>query len=247
MRRMTLILLALVLCAGQAWGETTTAPRRLVQYTGYTRELDVDYDTARSAASADTWSNSDYYVGQRDDVYIYRTFLSFDVSDIPAGAIATSCDLYVYGEHNFSTTDFTWYAVSSYQDNGSIGTDWHNDFVGWTSGTGAYSTINYTEGYSTASFTFGWMSTSFTEAGLDSLESYFGSEIFKLAILSGNDISGTAPTTDEFIGFYVDTNIPYLSIEYSLPAATAARSTLMSAGSPTPLIQAGSPVPLRRP
>lgn len=174
------------------------------------------YATARSTSSSGDDTGTVEDVGQRFSSPIYtvtRLFLGFDTSTLPAGATITGATLYVCANTDNSTTDFDIkvyrYAWSSplvtsqeanydgaYGGSATLEGTLRNTSAGWTGGT-FYSMAVDPAGINAAGFT-------------------------RYTIVSGRDVAGTTPTTDERVSIRMadyasTTSDPYIEVTYTLP------------------------------
>lgn len=94
---------------------------------GYLQSSSTSYSTARAGSSIGGITNDDLVVGQArigSTRYCYESFLSFDLSGLPAGTI-TAATLRLWGTYQGSGPDFTVNARSrSWVSGGLTSADW---------------------------------------------------------------------------------------------------------------------------
>lgn len=187
------------------------------------------YATARSTASGSVDTDVIAQVGQLfvgGAIYrVYRAFLAFDTSTLPAGAIVTGATLYICADNDASTTDFN-VQVYRYEWSTSLASNLEANFDGAYGGS---ATLEGTLRDTSAGWTDGtYYSLAVDPAGVST------SDYTKYTIVSSRDVSGTTPTGDEAVTFYSSdeagtTKDPYLEVTYSLPS-TASSLLLMGCG-----------------
>jgi len=183
------LLLLLLLLPRISWGQDATAT---LSY--YMRDQDATYVTARDNISASNNSSSGPWAGQNTDFNVYRGYLEFP---IPALGSVTSCYLYVYGKTDNSTTDFD---IALFAGSwSSMATSEWDQFDGWTAGS-AHTGTNLTDGWNTSNFTVGWNIIELNAAGRTAILGAAETTI-KIAMISGEDVSRSEPTGDEYVSF----------------------------------------------
>jgi len=160
----------------------------------YMRDQDATYTTARDNISASNNSSSGPWAGQNTDFNVYRGYLEFP---LPALASVASCYLYVYGKENNSTTDFD-IALFTGSWSSTAVTEW-DQFDGWTAGS-AHTGTDLTDGWNTSNFTIGWTAIELNADGRAAVLAAAETTI-KIAMISGEDVSRSEPTNDEYVSF----------------------------------------------
>ena len=179
---------------------------------GFIRGLGATYATARSTASAAITTVGSAAIGQIliGGIYgVFRSYLSFDTSEIPAGASIVAASLFVAASLDASTCDLN---VQCYRFN------WNESLGGSdmeTNYDGAYGATASLEGTfrDTAD---GWVSGTYysmpiTASGINS-----GCDT-KLTLVSSCDIANTEASTREYVVIYdsdaAASLIPYLLVQ----------------------------------
>ena len=168
---------------------------------GYIYQFDTNYSTAWSASEGIVSSDDKYLsIGQTGlnislDYYIYRGFLFFDTSELPANANIKNATLSLYKKDDYSATDFTItvqtgqptyphdplekedYDQKSYSGNG-----------GGLKNGGGLNTTTFVNGRNNLTLT----NVSWITAG----------DITKLCLRSSRDISGNTPSGNEYVTVY---------------------------------------------
>lgn len=166
-------------------------------YSGYA----VDYSVVWSAtsgsyintSSTSSYVGQDYFVTDAGNRDIYRSGLYFDTSALTSVVTITAVDLKIYGQADYSTTDFNitlQQGGTTYPSNPLVLGD-YNKANYTTTSVGVLSTAGFsTSGYNTLSFNaadFAMVNkTGFT----------------KLFVRSSRDIAGIDPTGYEFVLYY---------------------------------------------
>ena len=157
---------------------------------------------------------------------VERGHMKLDLSGFdPTGKTITGIALKLYGQTDYSATDFDVYAVASFIYGNSIDGSWHNDFYGWSANSNdTYSIISYGSFYTSAFTTKGYNTLNFNSAGIDSARTYMGADKPKMGItlLGSKDITpGAAPENHHAVIFRDDSSgpdyTPYLEITWFIP------------------------------
>jgi hypothetical protein len=166
--------------------------------TGYSEN---SYSEARQAGVSSSTSETYLAVGQ-SYAYgawgVFRTFLKFNTTAIPAQATIVSAVLKIYISSDYSYTDF-YIQVCPWTGDTPIGTE---DFLQWQSTI--YGSI------STSGIGTGWKNITLS-TGAVKLADYT-----RLCLISSRDISATPPTTLEYVcvGSSESDNSPTLIVTY---------------------------------
>jgi len=160
----------------------------------YMRDQDVTYTTARDNVSASNNSSSGPWAGQTTEFNVYRGYLEFP---LPAMTSVASCYLYVYGKEDHSTTDFDIALFTGSWASTAV-TEW-DQFDGWTSGS-AHTGTNLTDGWNSSNFDTDWIIIELNADGRAAILAAAETTV-KIAMLSGEDVSRSEPTADEYITF----------------------------------------------
>lgn len=208
---------------------TTQVPKYLPdEYSsssdGYVYVTNATYNTAWTATSGTVDdSSATIRLGQvysAPNYTIYRTALYFDTSSIPAYAEILDATLYIYGEADYSATNFDIWIGS-----GTSSTYPHDPLA-----VGDYDKTNYEivaqSALNTSSFsTSGYNSLAFPENAMSYI---IPNGVTKLWLTSS--LEGGAPTGNEYISFYSSeqagtSNDPYIKILYGEPLSISGVST----------------------
>jgi len=169
----------------------------------------IAYNSSTASVSAGSWCLD---LGQQysGGVYgIHRPFFYFDTSGIPSDATITSAILGLYGEADWSSTDF-YITIQN-----GMPTYPHDPFV-----DGDYNRLHY-------SGNGGWTYTNaFTLAGYNTIDLNAEGKSWinkggwtKFCVRSDREIAGTVPTTNEQVSIWTNEGdadkIPYLYVEYT--------------------------------
>jgi PKD repeat protein len=180
---------------------------------GFISNSSTTYNTAWGATSGTIDSSSQYLtIGQKkagfpiSTYYIYRGFVLFNTTALPSNAYLDSAILSLYKKDDYSTTDFAITVQNgqpTYPHNPLQTGDYDK---GHYSGNGGnLNTVNFVNGRNNISVTeLGWIN----ETGWT-----------KFCLRSSRDISGTAPTSNEYVNVYstdapLQTYVPKLIITY---------------------------------
>ena len=200
---------------------TDTVNQEAWNESGLIVKSDAVYLTARNATTG-TEGVYRTYVGQRllnsTVFYIYRTFLTFDLSSYTSGSYSVSAGKFILdGRIHFdsSTTDFNM-AFYEANDFGTLSTADFNNFVGWQA-SGIYSGVSrlsnylYSSAYSNDDNEF-----RLTSAGLTLVEAKMeASAKIHVVLLSQEDVNASQNSTHEYVGFDNDTTPHRLEITYT--------------------------------
>lgn len=180
----------------------------------------TDYNSAWSTGDAADDAGKYLFVGQYHSYIgtvtkpggytVYRSFLKFDTSVIPTDATITDAKLKLYGDGNYSDTDF-YIRIQKWTGDTPIDT---GDFT-------AYDGINYDDGtYNTSNF----IKDDYNTINISNFDIITKGGYTKICLRSSRDISKTAPSlnTNEYVGFYTTEwgsgYWPLLEITYTTPA-----------------------------
>jgi hypothetical protein len=189
---------------------------------GYLYSTNATYATAQSGAGlgvgyGGTTTGTGQYLTS-GVYYIYRSHLYTDTSTLGADADITAASLFVYAEQDISTTDFNLTAVASTASDPLTATVGNWTAIGATS-FGSVSTV-------------GISLTAYTEIVLNAsgLANINKTAATQWGLRSDRDISATAPTGWEYLGFYTSERAgtsqdPYLSVTYTVPTAISVADT----------------------
>lgn len=187
-----------------------------------------DYASARASAAASDDTATTASVGQRfvgGAIYrVYRGFISFDTTTLPATATVTGATLYICAATDGSTTDFL-VRVYRYLWASTLAANLEANYDGaYGSGVLEGTLRDTSAGWSDGTY----YSLAVDPAGID-LADYTN-----YALVSAEDVNNSAPTGDEYVDFYTadeagTTKDPYLEVTYSLPG-TASSLLLMGCG-----------------
>jgi hypothetical protein len=180
---------------------------------GFISSSSTSYNTAWGATSGAVDSSSTYLtIGQKkagfpiSTYYIYRGFVLFNTSALPSNAYIDSAILSLYKKDDYSTTDFTITVQNgqpTYPHNPLQTGDY--DKGHYSGNGGSLNTVNFVNGRNNISITeLGWIN----ETGWT-----------KFCLRSSRDISGTAPTSNEYVNVYstdapLQAYVPKLIITY---------------------------------
>ncbi len=191
-------------------------------------DLGGDYDAAHDSATANGELSVDgqtFFVGQTltggDNYRIYRAGLFFDTSALPDGAIILSAVLSLYGNGDFSSTDFDITVVSGADLDDPMVVEDYGDLLDDIISMGTFDT---TPGFSTSAYN----DIVLNAIGLAAISK---TGTTKFALRSSIDIGDTPPTIDEFVSIWANEKgsgfQPKLVITY---VTTADLSTLWQEG-----------------
>ena len=182
---------------------------------GWIIASNASYANARNAASGTVWSAIDLFVGQENAAGVFnimRSYLYFDTSAIPDGAVISAASIYIYGTTDNSTNDFdiqVWNGMPDYpHDPLAVGDYAQGNYAG-TGGT-----FN-TSGFATGSYNqipldatgIGWISKTGTtklmlRSSRDVNQFQPGVGVAEYVIFESSDTAGT-------------TQDPYITITYT--------------------------------
>jgi len=185
---------------------------------GAVRENDATYANARTATSGDgtihTYPRVEHVLDE--NYYIYRGFLTFDLSGIDNNAIAIACSLIMDGNIDLTTSDYNIFILQA--THSVIDVNTFNDFTGWDAGGNFSNVIKYNDGWNTVNYSNNNNYLPFNSTGIANLESEFGSSDFDIALLSENDIDGNVPSgAHENATQFSSSPAPYLTVWYTVP------------------------------
>lgn len=194
--------------------------------TGYALDSDNVYANTETGGYAQSTSGSLLYVGQlyySSDYDRYRTFLCFDTSDLPTGAIIDALSVFIYVTYDYSATDFD------------------INVVEWTS-EDSFNNSDY-DLYETT--VFGTLSTSGLSTGTtyeivlssDAYDTIDDDGYSGFALLSSRDLANTTPTGNEYVviaSSMSSTHCPELEVTYHVNNEPSAPTTLYCEGQITP-------------
>ncbi len=156
----------------------------------------TSYNTAWSASSGTVYSSADYLTigqkkGTRDppDYNVYRSFVFFNTSALPSNAYLDNATLSIYKRDDYSTTDFAITIQNgqpTYPHDPLQSGDYNKSC--YSGNGGSLNTASLTSGYNAIS--------------LNNLAWINKTGITKLCLRSSRDISGTAPTGNEYVNVY---------------------------------------------
>ncbi len=164
---------------------------------GYIYNSGTNYNTVQAASSGTVNSAGTYImIGQRKQIgipsstyYVYRGFVFFNTSVLPANAYLDNATLSVYKKDDYSTTDFLLTIQNgqpNYPHNPLQAGDYNKNYYSGSSDT--LNTSQFTNGYNAISLkNLSWISTT---------------GITKLCVRSSRDISGNTPTGNEYVNVY---------------------------------------------
>lgn len=208
MKKILFVILLLVCNFAHAETITVTATT-----DGNIYALHANYATARDTVTGGSAATTNLAIGQAlsGDYYVYRSFASFV---LPSMESVTACTLYVNGDIDNSTTDFEVYIHTSTYT--AIQVADYELFDGrQAAGVHNGSILNNT--WNSSSYSAGWNTLVFNAAGLNSIATYSGGTI-KIALISKEDFSNSAPSDAEFLSFDSSADggtEPYLSITHT--------------------------------
>ncbi len=162
---------------------------------GYIYNSGTNYNTVRTATSGTVNSAGAYItIGQRklffpDTYYIYRGFVFFNTSTLPSNAYLDDATLSIYKKDDYSTTDFDITIQNGqpiYPHNPMQTGDYNKNY--YSGNGGALNTASFTSGYNAIK--------------MNNLSWINKTGITKLCLRSSRDISGTAPTGNEYVNVH---------------------------------------------
>ncbi len=156
----------------------------------------TSYNTAWSASSGTVYSSADYLTigqkkGTRDppDYNVYRSFVFFNTSTLPSNAYLDNATLSIYKRDDYSTTDFAITIQNgqpTYPHDPLQSGDYNKSC--YLGNGGSLNTASLTSGYNAIP--------------LNNLTWINPTGMTKLCLRSSRDISGTAPTGNEYVNVY---------------------------------------------
>ena len=162
---------------------------------GYIYNSGSSYNTVQSASTGTVDSSSSYLtIGQKKvalgpTYYVYRGFVFFNTSTLPSNVYLDDATLSLYKKDDYSTTDFDITIQNgqpTYPRNPMQSADYNKNYYSGNGGT--LSTSGFTSGYN--------------EIRMNNLSWINKTGITKLCLRSSRDISGTAPTGNEYVNVY---------------------------------------------
>ena len=178
---------------------------------GYIYKSGLSYSTVQSASTGTVDNSSSYLtIGQKKVAlgpiyYVYRGFVFFNTSTLPSNAYLDNATLSLYKKDDYSTTDFNITIQNgqpTYPRNPMQSADYNKSYYSGNGGT--LSTSGFTSGYNAIP--------------MNNLSWINQTGITKLCLRSSRDISGTAPTGNEYVNVYSNEFIfsypPKLVINY---------------------------------
>ncbi|DAC72937.1 MAG TPA: hypothetical protein DSN98_02520 [Thermoplasmata archaeon] len=162
---------------------------------GYIYKSGTVYTTVQSASTGTVNSSGTYItIGQKKisfpgTYYIYRGFVFFNTSALPSNAYLDNATLSVYKKDDYSTTDFDITIQNgqpTYPHNPMQSGDYYRNY--YSGNGGSLNTGSFTSGYNAIK--------------LNNLNWINKTGITKLCLRSSRDISGTAPTSSEYVNVY---------------------------------------------
>lgn len=181
----------------------------------WARQTEAVYATARTAASADyiypTFSVG--YIGQDffSGYYLLdRSYLFFNTAAVPDDGVLSGVSVYLFGDSPSPPQDF-YISVTSgmptYPHDPAVVADYNYTYYS-TSDTASFHTSN-------------WVAGSYNIVPVNHLEWVNKTGYTKFCLMSSRDISGTTPTTEEYVSFmqseYGSNQAPKIYITYSIP------------------------------
>ena len=171
------------------------------------------YSAKRNAVTGAYYENTKVSVGQNDTPNVFRGFLSFTIPEIPN---IVSARIILFGETDYSTTDFNLIALTSTYGNPLSLTD-YTLFDGHQT-SGAYTGTVLNDAWNSSVYVDDGENTlTLNAAGLAALFAKKGDTV-KIALISEEDYNESAPANPEWIHFYASAKPgfePYLSLTYS--------------------------------
>ncbi len=180
---------------------------------GYIYKSGSTYSTVQGALTGTINSTATYItIGQRKQsgiptstYYVYRGFVFFNTSALPSNAYLDNATLSLYKKDDYSSTDFDITIQNgqpTYPHNPMQTGDYFRNYYSGNGGT--LGTSRFTSGYNAITMSnLNWINKT---------------GITKLCLRSSRDISGTAPTGNEYVNVYsnefLGMNPPRLVINY---------------------------------
>jgi len=163
---------------------------------GYIYNSGTNYNTVQTASSGTVSSSGTYItIGQNKvanfppTYYIYRGFAFFNTSALPSNAYLDNATLSLYKKDDYSTMDFDITIQNgqpTYPHNPMQTGDYYRGY--YSGNGGSLNTSRFTSGYNAIPLNnLSWINTT---------------GITKLCLRSSRDISGNAPTGNEYINVY---------------------------------------------
>jgi plastocyanin len=197
-----------VLQAGQQTQVDPTTSTYTPTADGYVSNDGTTYATVHDATTgsgglADATTSR---VGQQlygSTYTIWRSFIQFNTTLLPSTATISAAKICLYGYGDSSSTDFT-IRIQKWTEASTIDTSDYDAFDGTNYDDGLFDTSSWT--------TTGWNNITLTNFTIIQVAGYTN-----VSIRSGNDVSSTAPTSDEFVDFETseNTNDPFLEVTYT--------------------------------
>lgn len=158
---------------------------------------------------------------------VYRGFIQFDVSAIPARAIIDSATLSFYIDAQYEAVAWSLYVLKA--TFGAAVAASFNDFEGWAA-SGPYSVINLIGSFDNVDVSEGSYNDIALNANGKNLiqEVLSGGKLLKLALLLNYDVTDVAPADAEFgarvqIQSAEGLNVPKLTINYTAQSGLSKR------------------------
>jgi len=156
----------------------------------------ISYNTAWTVTSGTVYSSADYLTigqkkGTRDppDYNVYRGFVFFNTSTLPSNAYLDNATLSIYKRDDYSTTDFAITIQNgqpTYPHDPLQSGDYNKNC--YSGNGGSLNTASLTSGYNAIPLNnLTWINTT---------------GMTKFCLRSSRDISGTAPTGNEYVNVY---------------------------------------------
>ena len=183
-------------------------------YNGKVQQNQPTYNAAWTAATGTVIHAVDNTIGQAkagSNYHVYRPMLYFDTSSIPVGSTINNATLYWNTYDDSSATDFNIVVTNGQPTYPHIPLETGDYNKAYYSGNGG-------QGSTTGLRIGTWNALSLTD--LSYITPHYWT---KLALRSSRDISGTAPTGDEWVDIRNDAGyLPYLDITYTymVPSVT---------------------------
>jgi PKD repeat protein len=178
---------------------------------GYIYNSGSSYSTVQSASTGTVDGSSSYIsIGQKKvalgpTYFVYRGFVFFNTSALPSNAYLDNATLSLYKKDDYSTTDFDITIQNgqpTYPHNPMQTGDYFRNY--YSGNGGSLGTSRFTSGYNALI--------------MNNLSWINKTGITKLCLRSSRDISGTAPTGNEYVNVYsnefLGMNPPRLVINY---------------------------------
>jgi len=166
------------------------------------------YSTAHDTAYTSDSTSTTLRVGQlygKGYYFVNRIFLKFDTTTIPSTATITSAKLRLYGQADYSVTDF-YIRLQKWTGDTPIDTGDYNQFDG----------TNYDDGNF---YTSSWSTSGYNDITISNYNLITKAGYTKICVRSSRDISSTTPSGEEYVFIYAYEQgtgyYPVLHIEYT--------------------------------